>query len=84
MKKRFTELTFKVTETCNNGKERTFRKKVLAPPFYKEEGRTFNNSLGRCVPLAIDSLKAQHYYNIEFIESASAIITFTDDIEENF
>ena len=79
MKKVLVELMFTVTDTCNNGKERTFKKSVFAAPIYEYNGRKLNNSLTHCVPLAIKALEDQHYYNIEFIGSRASSFTFTDD-----
>lgn len=79
MKKTIVELTFKVTETCDNGNERTFKKEVFAPPIYSDGDHKRNNSLARCVPLAIKALEDQHYYHIEFLSSRAVSFTFTDD-----
>lgn len=84
MKKRFYELVFRVTETCDNGKERTFKKSVFAPPFFISNGKRLNNALTHCIPLATKALEEQHYYRIEFLNCKSVSLTFTDDIEENF
>lgn len=62
MKKLF-EIVFQVTETLQNGKERTIRKSVYSErfvggKFYTEEQRIAD---------ATELLKAHHYYNIEYI-----------------
>lgn len=48
------EMTYQVTETCQNGKERTFKKKLYASEmFHFEEGRQL--------------LAQKHYYHIIFL-----------------
>ena len=50
------EMTYEVTETCQNGKERTMRKKVYANKMYQfEEGKQL--------------LEQHHYYHIIFIKA---------------
>lgn len=60
--------TFKVTETCNNGKERTFKKKVYFSPFTIGcDGRQYNRTDWSIEHEGIALLKSKWYYNIEFI-----------------
>lgn len=60
---------FEVTETCQNGNERTFRKSVYSEIFTYENGRTINNGINIRVPKAKAVLEQNHYYNIKYIES---------------
>lgn len=59
------EIVFQVTETCQNGNERTkkvsvFSKRFKNGVFYTESARNKD---------AIEILKAYHYYNIKYIET---------------
>lgn len=85
MRKVLAELTFRVTETCDNGNERTFNKKVYASPIYTDkDGHKRNNSITRTVPLAIAALKEEHYYNIEFISVKPTKFLFVEDFTINY
>lgn len=79
MKKRFYELTFQVTETCNNGTERTMKKTVITAPFHWRENSVVHTSPEYCIPLAVKALEEQHYYNIQYIGTKEKYITVTDD-----
>jgi hypothetical protein len=79
MKKKFYELTFQVTETCNNGKERTLKKTVITAPFHWEKGILVHTSPEYSIPLAKEALEEQHYYNIKYISTKVTYITITDD-----
>lgn len=79
MKKRFYELTFRVTETCNNGNERKSRKAVITAPFHCEGSQFVHTSPEYSIPLAIKTLEEQHYYNIEYIGTKEKYIFVTDD-----
>lgn len=65
MTKMYYELTFKVTETLQNGNERRIKKRVLSAPFAK---------CGKFIPLearidrAAEALKAEHYYDIVYLD----------------
>ena len=67
MKHDLFEMTFRVTETCQNGKERTFKKHVYSERFVN--GRFFTEAAR--VDAATEVLKAQHYYHIEYVETKS-------------
>ena len=60
MKKHCIEMVYRVTETLQNGSERTFKKSVYVAADYPAK---FVRSK------SIEALKEQHYYNIEFIEA---------------
>lgn len=71
------EEIFKVTETLQNGKERTYKKSVLCPIF--KDGKHVIE-LTR-IDKAAAQLKALHYYNIEHIETKHKEIIVTDNLE---
>lgn len=74
------DMTFKVTETCQNGNERIITKHVYSPCF-----RTMPDGSQRHfiemdrVNKAIKMLESRHYYNIEYIGTASTDLMFTTD-----
>lgn len=81
MLKRFYELTFQVTETCNNGNERTMKKTVLTAPFYWNGNIVTHNSPDHYIPLATKALEEQRYYHIQYLSAKVVTITVTDDFE---
>lgn len=71
------EEIFKVTETLQNGKERTCKKSVLCPIF--KAGRhviEFDR-----IDKAIKELSACNYYNIEHVETKYKTLIVTDNLE---
>lgn len=69
------EITFMVTETCNNGKERRIKKTVYAPA---ERNGSILIDL-KSVDKAIAILKSKHFYNIECIDKRMVDLMFTTD-----
>lgn len=71
------ETIFSVTETCQNGKERRIKKSVFTPCF--KNGRHVIQ-LER-IAKAEEILKAQHYYNIEYLDTKFTELLITDTLE---
>jgi hypothetical protein len=71
------EEIFKVTETLQNGKERTIKKSVLCPIFRNGKHIIYMNRIDE----ARGQLLALHYYHIEHIESKYKEIIATDNLE---
>ena len=71
------EEIFKVTETLQNGKERTIKKSVLCPMFKNGKHFIYLNRVDE----AAAQLRALHYYNIEYIETKYKEIIATDSLE---
>lgn len=71
------ELIFKVTETLQNGKERTIKKSVLCPIFKDGKHVIELTRIGK----ATQQLIALHYYNIEYIDTKYKEIIATDNLE---
>lgn len=65
MKQDCYELTFKVTETLQNGNERTFKKTILSPIFRNDRHIPEQERVQK----GIEVLKGLHYYNIEYLET---------------
>lgn len=63
MKEDCFELLFQVTETLNNGKERTFKKKLLSPRFRNGHYITEANAALK----GIELLQNMHYYRIKYM-----------------
>lgn len=59
------DVIFQVTETCNNGKERTIRKSVFCPSFINTK---FLGEESR-IEKGMKAMTEMHYYNIKYIES---------------
>lgn len=62
---------WKVTETCNNGKERTKKVEVFIMPFgERENGHKFFRPYATRVELGREQIKLNHYhyYNEELLE----------------
>ena len=74
MKKNYYELTFKVTETLQNGKERRVNKTVLSPIF--RDGKFIIES--ERIEKGIMVLKEEHYYNIEYLGIKKKTILWTE------
>jgi len=72
--KMYYRVVFKVTETCQNGKERWFKKTLLAEPFKDGKHQTED----ALVEKGIAILKEMHYYNIEYVGTWSSTLTFMD------
>ena len=71
------ETIFRVTETCNNGNERRIKKSVFTPCF--KNGRHVIEI--ERIAKAEEILKAQHYYDIEYLETKFTELLVTDTIE---
>ena len=63
MRKTYKVGTFGVTETCNNGNERTFKKKIYFSPFVGNRNRTDAQIWSE----GVDILRGEYYYDIELI-----------------
>lgn len=74
MKKALYEVVFKVTETCQNGNERTYKKHVYMPRFDETTGK--HVSPEQQIARGIEALKAEHYYNIQYLRTNCAELTF--------
>lgn len=70
------ENVFRVTETCQNGKERTFKKSVFTPIFGNDgKHLTETQRIEACTYV----LRKNYYYNIEYIETkCTGILCVTD------
>ena len=70
--------TFKVTETLQNGKERTTKKQIYSEAFIPcGDGKRFygqNERVRDCMAV----LKECHYYNIEYVGGKMSRMLFTD------
>lgn len=73
MKVIYYETVFKVTETLQNGKERRIKKSVLTPIFVNGKRHIVIDRIRK----AEDALKAEHYYNIEYIETKIKEVIYT-------
>lgn len=71
------EVVFKVTETCNNGKERRITKSVYAPRF--KNGR--HTVVADNVSMSVRLLQKMHYYNIEFVAVRNKTLLFSEEVE---
>ena len=69
------EMIFEVTKTCSNGNERTQKKSVYSRCF--RNGRHIVE-LDR-VNKAIETLKANHFYNIKHLQTRYTTLLFTDE-----
>ena len=78
MKIKYYAMQFSVTETLNNGTERKKKVTVNCLPFRHSEDhlslvhRTQEERINSC----IDALKAEHYYNIEYIGTKDTFMMF--------
>lgn len=68
------EVIFKATETLQNGKERTITKSVFMKPFDETTGR--HNSPQMQITKGTAALRAEHYYNIEYVKTNNKTIIF--------
>lgn len=75
MIKKYYEAIYEVTETCQNGNERRIKKSVLSPIF--KNGRHVIE-LDR-VDKGIKTLEEMHYYDIEYIETKTRTLIFTEE-----
>ena len=73
---KYYEMIFEVTETCNNGNERRIKKSVFSPIF--RNGKHIIE-LDR-VNKAVKVLESRHYYNIEYVDTKTATLLFTDEV----
>ena len=62
------EVIFKVTETCQNGKERRMKKSVYTPSFKVVDGRCYFVALEDRIKKCVAILEAEHYYDIEYLD----------------
>lgn len=63
MKEKYIVLTFQVTETLKNGKERTIKKEIYSKPF--ENGKHI--ILEDRIKKSIELLKENNFYNIKYL-----------------
>lgn len=75
MKQNCYEVVFNVTETLQNGKERTIKKSILSPIFSKE-GKHITTE--ERVKKGTAVLKEMHYYNIQYIETKCKTLIWTE------
>lgn len=73
MKEKYYEEIFEVTETLQNGNERRKRVSVYSPIFINGRHVIELNRITK----AIEALKAEHYYNIEHVETRTKTMIFT-------
>ena len=59
------EVIFKVTETCQNGKERRIKKSVYTPVWRMEGERHIFIPLEDRIKMCVAILEHEHYYDIE-------------------
>ena len=64
-----------VTETCANGKERTFKKSVLSSPFRNGKHVVEEERIAR----GIEELKKHYYYNIQYLGTKHKHLLFLDE-----
>lgn len=74
MKVKYYETKFKCTETLQNGSERQITKSVFSPIF--KDGRHVVQ-IAR-IDKAIEALKAEHYYDIEYIGTSTKTVIFAE------
>ena len=73
------ECIFRVTETLQNGKERTIKKSVLSPIFRTvENGKQLHITEAERAAKGSAILKEMHYYNIEYLETKCKTLIWTD------
>ncbi len=76
MKVKFYEVVFKATETLQNGNERTVKKSVYMLPFEENGNRRVHVSPERQIEKGTAALKAEHYYNITYVETKTTSTLF--------
>ena len=74
MKEDCFEIVFQVTETLRNGKERTFKKKVLSPRFRNGRYITEADSTAK----GIELLQSMHYYRIKYLYRTCKTLYWTE------
>lgn len=74
MKTKFYEVIFDVTETLQNGNERKTKKSVFMKPFDEATGK--HNSPEMQIEKGFKALKAEHYYNIVYVETKVKTMIF--------
>lgn len=74
MKQFMYEVTFEVTETLQNGKERRIKKAVLMPTvdFKTRKHLDTNTRIDRGTKALADA----HYYNIEYVDTKRKTVIF--------
>jgi hypothetical protein len=72
MKVKYYETIFEVTETLQNGKERRIKKSVYSEIFRDGKHISAEERLRR----GVDALKAEHYYNIVYIDTKTTFLIF--------
>lgn len=75
MTKKFYEVVFEVTETCQNGKERRFKKSVYSPVFKNGIHVTEQERAAK----GTEVLESLHYYNVQYIETRNKVFLFTEE-----
>lgn len=73
--KKYYEVVFCVTETCNNGNEKKYMKSVYVPRF-DESGRHISPNMQ--VTSAWQELKRRGYYNIYHVKTICSEIIVVD------
>lgn len=68
MKKKYCEYIFEVTETCNNGNERTIKKSVYSNLPYTDQ----------TIFSIKNMLEDHHYYRVRFIKVKQAELFFME------
>lgn len=81
---KYYEMVFEVTETCQNGNERTFKKSVFSPIFriMPDGSRKHLIQLNR-VEKAIKELEKHFYYNIKYIKTKATDLLFIYEEERS-
>lgn len=74
MKVKYYETIFRVTETLQNGKERRIKKSVLSPIFINGRHHIELDRINK----AEKALKEEHYYDIEYVETKTKEVIFTE------
>lgn len=78
---RFYVDVFEVTETCQNGNERTIKKEVYSKTsIIDSNGKIRNNGQKNRIERAKNLLAERHYYKIKYITSKTKEILLTDEI----
>lgn len=74
MKVKFYEVIFSATETLQNGNERIVKKSVFMKPFDEATGK--HNSPEMQIAKGTEALRAEHYYNITYVETKIKTMLF--------
>ena len=71
---KYYKMIFEVTETCNNGNERTKKVSVYAP--HCKDGKYFVDT--NRFDKALKMLEAKHYYNIKYVDTTITELMITE------